>query len=121
MSQHTHRLLIPTRGKGLYPFTRPIAAWVRSTSVSAGLLTIFIQHTSASLVIQENADPDVVLDLRDFFERLAPENDLRYRHTAEGDDDMPAPHSRGTDTNQPVYSRPGRPNGAGRLAGDLRL
>ena len=90
MVQHTHQLLIPTKGKGLYPCTRSISAWIHSTSVSAGVLTIFIQHTSASLVIQENADPDVVLDLRDFFERLAPEGDARYRHTAEGDDDMPA-------------------------------
>ena len=53
-------------------------------------MTAFIQHTSASLTIQENADPDVVLDLRDFFERLVPERDPRYRHTTEGDDDMPA-------------------------------
>jgi len=90
MAQHTHQLMIPTRGKGLYPFTRPIAEWIRSTGVSTGLLTIFIQHTSASLVIQENADPDVVLDLRDFFERLAPEGDPLYRHTTEGEDDMPA-------------------------------
>jgi secondary thiamine-phosphate synthase enzyme len=90
MSQHTHQIFIPTQGKGLYPFTRPVTAWVRSTGVSAGLLTVFIQHTSASLVIQENADPDVVLDLRDFFERSVPEGDPRYRHTAEGDDDMPA-------------------------------
>jgi secondary thiamine-phosphate synthase enzyme len=90
MPQHTHQLQVPTQGKGLYPITRPIAAWIRSTGVPAGLLTVFIQHTSASLVIQENADPDVVLDLRDFFERLAPEGDPRYRHTTEGDDDMPA-------------------------------
>ena len=61
-----------------------------STGVETGLLTVFIQHTSASLVIQENADPDVVLDMADFFERLVPENDLRYRHTLEGPDDMPS-------------------------------
>jgi secondary thiamine-phosphate synthase enzyme len=90
VAQHTHQLLIPTQGKGLYPFTRQVTAWIRSTGVATGLATIFIQHTSASLVIQENADPDVVLDLRDFFERLAPEGDPRYRHNAEGDDDMPA-------------------------------
>ena len=90
MPQHTHQLLIPTQGKGLYPITRPIAAWIRSTAVPTGLLTVFMQHTSASLVIQENADPDVVLDLRDFFERLAPEGDPSYRHTTEGEDDMPA-------------------------------
>src|SRR6201992_330594 len=81
---------IATRGKGLYPFTRNVEDWLAKQKAEQGLLTIFIQHTSASLVIQENADPDVVLDLRDFFERLAPEGDPRYRHTSEGDDDMPA-------------------------------
>jgi secondary thiamine-phosphate synthase enzyme len=86
----SHTLEIRTRGKGLYPFTRDVAKWVASLNVADGLLTIFCQHTSASLVIQENADPDVVLDLADFFERLAPEDDSRYRHTAEGSDDMPA-------------------------------
>jgi secondary thiamine-phosphate synthase enzyme len=85
-----HILEVRTRGKGLYPFTREVATWVASTKAESGLLTLFIQHTSASLVIQENADPDVVLDLADFFERLAPENDPRYRHDTEGPDDMPA-------------------------------
>jgi secondary thiamine-phosphate synthase enzyme len=89
LAQHTHQLQIATRGKGLYPFTREVARWVASTGVATGLLTIFIQHTSASLVIQENADPDVMLDLADYFERLAPENDPRYRHSIEGPDDMP--------------------------------
>ena len=78
----------------MYPFTKDVAKWVSSTGVQSGLLTLFIQHTSASLVIQENADPDVVLDLADFFERLVPENDPendpRYRHTTEGSDDMPS-------------------------------
>jgi secondary thiamine-phosphate synthase enzyme len=63
---------------------------VAAAGVQDGLLTIFVQHTSASLVIQENADPDVVLDLADYFERLAPEDDPRYHHTTEGSDDMPA-------------------------------
>jgi len=94
LSQLTHRLEIRTRGKGLYPITREVAAWVATAVASAGaqtgLLTVFIQHTSASLVIQENADPDVVLDMADFFERLVPENDPRYRHTLEGPDDMPS-------------------------------
>jgi secondary thiamine-phosphate synthase enzyme len=85
-----HQLEIRTRGKGLYPCTREVTAWLVSTKAETGLLTLFIQHTSASLVIQENADPDVVLDLADFFERLAPENDPRYRHDTEGPDDMPA-------------------------------
>jgi secondary thiamine-phosphate synthase enzyme len=90
VTQSTHQLEIRTRGKGLYPFTREVATWVASTKSDTGLLTLFIQHTSASLVIQENADPDVVLDLADFFERLAPEDDPRYRHDTEGSDDMPA-------------------------------
>jgi secondary thiamine-phosphate synthase enzyme len=90
VSAFTHNLEIATRGKGLYPFTRDVAKWISSTRVQAGLLTLFIQHTSASLVIQENADPDVVLDLADFFERLVPENDPLYRHTTEGSDDMPS-------------------------------
>jgi secondary thiamine-phosphate synthase enzyme len=81
-------LAVHTRGKGLYPFTREVAKWVASTGVSSGLLTVFIQHTSASLVIQENADPDVVLDLAEFFERLVPEGESWYRHTLEGPDDM---------------------------------
>ena len=90
MHQFTKTMEIRTRGKRLYPFTREVAEWVASTGVETGLLTIFLQHTSASLVIQENADPDVVLDLADFFERLVPENDPRYRHTLEGPDDMPS-------------------------------
>ena len=80
---------IRTRGKGLYPCTREVAQWVASTKAETGLLTLFIQHTSASLVIQENADPDVVLDLAEFFERLAPEK-YEYMHDTEGPDDMPA-------------------------------
>ena len=90
MKSAHHILEIGTRGKGPYPFTRDVARWVSSTGVQNGLLTVFVQHTSASLVIQENADPDVVLDLADFFERLAPEDDPSYRHTTEGSDDMPA-------------------------------
>ena len=90
MSNFTHALEIRTRGKRLYPFTGEVGKWVSSCAVETGLLTIFCQHTSASLVIQENADPDVILDLADFFERLAPENHPLYRHTTEGPDDMPA-------------------------------
>jgi secondary thiamine-phosphate synthase enzyme len=90
MNQYTKSIQISTRGKGLYPFTRDVAAWVSSLKIETGLLTVFVQHTSASLAIQENADPDVVRDLADFFERLAPENDPRYRHQDEGPDDMPA-------------------------------
>ena len=86
--QASHQLHISTRGKGLYEFTAQIEAWLRQHPVSTGLLTVFCQHTSASLIIQENADPDVVADLADFFERLVPEDTRLYRHTAEGPDDM---------------------------------
>ena len=81
---------VATRGKGLYPITEEIEKWVQGQSVHTGLLTVFIQHTSASLVIQENADPDVVRDLDEFFSRIVPEDAPWYRHTAEGPDDMPA-------------------------------
>lgn len=88
MAHATHRIVVETRGKGLYEITDQIANWVSSQGVRTGLVTVFLQHTSASLVIQENADPDVVLDLNDFFERLVPEDVRLYRHTAEGADDM---------------------------------
>ncbi|HTW66266.1 MAG TPA: secondary thiamine-phosphate synthase enzyme YjbQ [Bryobacteraceae bacterium] len=88
MKQFTHQLHIATRGKGFYEFTREIEAWLRDHETETGLLTVFCQHTSASLVIQENADPDVVADLADFFTRLVPEDTRLYRHTAEGPDDM---------------------------------
>lgn len=81
-------LTISTHGKGLYAFTKRVEEWISNQRVENALLTIFIQHTSCSLVIQENADPDVAVDLRDFFERLVPQDDAGYRHTAEGPDDM---------------------------------
>ncbi|HEX4808015.1 MAG TPA: secondary thiamine-phosphate synthase enzyme YjbQ [Bryobacteraceae bacterium] len=88
-------LTVPTHGKGFYAFTDQVSGWLSKQSASNGLLTVFIQHTSASLVIQENADPDVMLDLRDFFERLVPADVRGYRHTAEGPDDMTS-HIRST-------------------------
>lgn len=88
MRQATHNIHISTHGKGLYEFTREIQSWLAAQKPKTGLLTVFCQHTSASLVIQENADPDVVADLNDFFERLVPEDVRLYRHTAEGADDM---------------------------------
>ncbi len=88
MRQFTHQLHIATRGKGLYDFTREIERWLAQHPTETGLLTVFCQHTSASLVIQENADPDVVADLADFLTRLVPEDTRLYRHTAEGPDDM---------------------------------
>jgi secondary thiamine-phosphate synthase enzyme len=81
---------VSTRGKGLYEITRDVRNWVGGQNVKSGLLTIFIRHTSASLIIQENADPDVRRDLTEFFERLVPENTPWFRHTTEGGDDMPS-------------------------------
>jgi len=83
-------LQVQTRGKGLYDITGQVARWLAENPIETGLLTVFIQHTSASLTIQENADPDVVFDLNAFFSRLVPEDNRLYRHTAEGADDMPA-------------------------------
>ncbi|MGP0073238.1 MAG: secondary thiamine-phosphate synthase enzyme YjbQ [Bryobacteraceae bacterium] len=88
MKQFTHQIHIATHGKGLYDFTRQIESWLSGYATQTGLLTVFCQHTSASLVIQENADPDVVADLADFMTRLVPEDTRLYRHTAEGPDDM---------------------------------
>jgi secondary thiamine-phosphate synthase enzyme len=90
MRQATHTLTLPTTGKGLYECTPVVAAWVRDSGIETGLLTLFVQHTSASLLIQENADPDVRADLEDFFARLVPEETSVYRHRSEGPDDMPA-------------------------------
>ena len=90
MKQFTRNLHIETRGKGLTEITRPILRWVEDLGLKTGLVTVYIRHTSASLTIQENADPDVIRDLETFFERLVPEDDRLYRHTAEGPDDMPA-------------------------------
>ena len=90
MKQATHRLEVRTRGQGLYDITRQITSWVNEQKMTTGLLTVFIQHTSASLTIQENADPDVIYDLNQHFVRLVPEDNRLYRHTMEGPDDMPA-------------------------------
>ncbi len=81
--------MVATRGKGLYEFTRDVTSWTSKAGIATGLLTLFIRHTSASLLIQENADPDVMVDLEAFLSRLVPETGP-YIHTAEGPDDMPA-------------------------------
>ena len=87
----SHRTLtVQTRGKGLYEITDEVTRAVREGGVVHGLCTVFIQHTSASLTIQENADPSARRDLEAFLERLVPEGDPLYTHTAEGPDDMPA-------------------------------
>lgn len=90
MRQAIHRVTVATRGKGLYEFTGHVESWLAECGIRTGLLTLFVQHTSASLLIQENADPDVVADLNTFFGRLVPEDTRLYRHTIEGPDDMPA-------------------------------
>jgi len=90
MKQTTHQISVETRGKGLYEITGTVRDWVEGLGPEEGLVTLFIRHSSASLVIQENADPDVLADLTDFFARLVPEGADRYRHSAEGPDDMPA-------------------------------
>ena len=90
MRQASHRLSIATRGRGIYDVTERINGWLADSDIDDGLLTVFIRHTSASLVIQENADPDVLHDLESFFARLVPESSGLYRHRSEGPDDMPA-------------------------------
>ena len=89
MRQVQHRLSIATRGKGLVEITREVKRWVEGQGISTGLLTLYCRHTSASLLIQENADPDVRTDLETFFEEIAPET-RDYVHDTEGPDDMPA-------------------------------
>ena len=90
MRQLHRTLQIETRGKGLYDVTRELRAVLAESALRDGLLTVFVTHTSASLLIQENADPEVQRDLERFFARLVPEGDPLFRHVDEGPDDMPA-------------------------------
>lgn len=90
MRQAQTELTLATRSQGLIEFTREAAAFVASSQITTGLLTVFIRHTSASLLIQENADADVQRDLVAFLKRLVPDGDPLFIHTAEGPDDMPA-------------------------------
>jgi len=90
ITQGFHDLTISTRGRGLYEFTDAVAGWLVRQRFQQGLLTLHLQHTSASLLIQENADPDVRRDLEAFFKRLVPDGDRLFVHTLEGEDDMPA-------------------------------
>jgi secondary thiamine-phosphate synthase enzyme len=110
LRQSFHELTIATRGRGLYEFTYEIESWLAQSNFTDGLLTLHMRHTSASLLIQENADPDVRRDLEAFFLRLVPDGDPLFRHTAEGDDDMPA-HIRTalTTVNLSLPVRAGRP------------
>jgi len=95
MRQSSTIISIETRGRGLTELTARVVTWVRESGVRDGLLTLFVRHTSASLLIQENADPEVQRDLERFFARLVPDGDPLFEHTAEGRDDMPA-HVRAT-------------------------
>jgi secondary thiamine-phosphate synthase enzyme len=90
LRQALHELTILTRGRGFYELTGQVADWVLQGGFQSGLVTLHLRHTSASLLIQENADPDVRRDLERFFARLVPDGDPLFMHTAEGDDDMPA-------------------------------
>jgi len=87
--QANHELTVATHGKGFIEVTRDLARWLDSVSAGSGLLTVFVRHTSASLTIQENADPSVLADLKTVLARLAPE-DFTWTHDTEGPDDMPA-------------------------------
>ncbi|WP_122050013.1 secondary thiamine-phosphate synthase enzyme YjbQ [Asaia bogorensis] len=97
MKQAFHRLSVRTRGKGLTMITAPILDWVSESGIADGLLTLWCRHTSASLIVQENADPTVQQDINSYFEDLVPES-RAYRHDYEGADDMPA-HIRSVLTN----------------------
>jgi len=88
--QEVREFAVATRGKGLYEVTADVVAWVREAEIGEGLLTLHVRHTSASLLVQENADPEVQRDMERFFDRLVPRGDPIFRHTSEGPDDMPA-------------------------------
>jgi len=90
LRQSLHEVTVPTQGRGSYDITNAIQDLVRKSALKSGLATLHLQHTSASLLIQENADPEVRRDLERFFSRLVPDGDPLFRHTSEGDDDMPA-------------------------------
>ena len=90
LRQVLHELVIPARGRAFYEFTHQVAELVAASGMQNVLVTLLVQHTSASVLIQENADPEVRRDLERFFTRLVPDGDPLFRHTAEGDDDMPA-------------------------------
>ena len=101
MIQNFFDLEIKTNGLRLYEFTNEIINWIKLNKFKNGLLNISIQHTSASLIVQENADQDVQTDLINFFDKLVPMNNDLYIHTAEGKDDMPA-HIKSTLTNNQI-------------------
>ena len=101
MIQKFYNLEIKTSGQSLYNFTKQTEDWIKKNKFSEGIINISIQHTSASLIIQENADPDVQTDLINYFDRLVPMDKSVYKHTAEGKDDMPA-HIKSALTNNQI-------------------
>jgi len=111
MRQVKGSLMVETAGQGLYEITARVQAWVAAENIREGLLTLYLHHTSASLLIQENADADVLHDLNTFFRRVVPEDMRHYRHNQEGPDDMPA-HIRAalTTTQLTIPVEDGRPD-----------
>jgi secondary thiamine-phosphate synthase enzyme len=101
MKQEFYNLQIDTNGQKLYEFTNQTIEWINKNNFKNGILNLSIQHTSASLIVQENADPDVQTDLINYFDQLVPMNDNLYVHTTEGKDDMPA-HIKSTLTNNQI-------------------
>ena len=101
MKQVFSEITMETKGQGLYNFTDKTLDWLNKQKINNGILNINILHTSASLVIQENADPDVMYDLKSFFDKLVPMDNKLYKHTTEGKDDMPA-HIKSALTNNQI-------------------
>ena len=101
MKQEFYNLQINTNGQKLYEFTNETINWINKNNFKNGMLNLSIQHTSASLIVQENADPDVQTDLINYFDKLAPMDDKLYTHTTEGKDDMPA-HIKSALTNNQI-------------------
>ena len=101
MKQEFFNLQINTNGQNLYEFTNQTIKWINENNFKNGMLNLSIQHTSASLIVQENADPDVQTDLINYFDKLAPMDNKLYKHTTEGNDDMPA-HIKSALTNNQV-------------------
>jgi len=101
MRQEFYNLHIKTKGQKLYEFTSQIIQWISENHFVNGMINLSIQHTSASLIVQENADPDVQTDLINYFDKLAPMNNKLYTHTTEGKDDMPA-HIKSALTNNQI-------------------
>ncbi len=90
MQQRTHQITVSTHGRKLYDITPEVISWAKASGIKTGMITLYIQHTSASLLINENYDHDVLVDMEAFFNRLVPDGDPLFIHTVEGPDDMPA-------------------------------